>query len=127
MAHKVGDTVRITDKKYGHEFKIGQLVKISSVEIDKEGDAEFYSDDEGKLMYGWYFRGDECELFIASTTSHQEVKLIKRNSLSIEEMIMRDYAKEPNDPRLFAFIYSLKTAVIEEFSESLNSARSQVQ
>ncbi len=56
--YKVGDIVRITKKEYGHQYEIGDLVKIMDV-----GKYDYMGEPDKKYKMKWCFMDTECELY----------------------------------------------------------------
>lgn len=63
MKHKVGDKVKITANKYGHNIAIGRVLVIDDVDFV----------DRDYLCDGRYVQESECELYIEHKFTHPDI------------------------------------------------------
>lgn len=63
MAYEVGEFVIITKCRYGHRFKIGELVKIISVHDYEGAIIEAYDGEAIDGSSSWSFTSEECKAY----------------------------------------------------------------
>lgn len=78
--HVEGEIVRITEKKRGHQFEIGSLVKITYIGRDRNGIPYNYRGKQikGEDIGSWAFEDDECTYYVYAKNNRQAASLLDR-------------------------------------------------
>jgi hypothetical protein len=76
MKHKTGDKVKIIDNTCSHQFKLGEIVEISSVNDERL--EYFASSDDGAY---WFLKEADCEAVVEKSAPPPEIKVLGIKSI----------------------------------------------